>query len=76
MTRPRRGYVDFNLPRQYWKKNRDLTYIEASMMYLLIEQNMKPAEIARKLDRKLSTVTTQLNRIKRRRNQNDRIKTV
>lgn len=67
MTTPRRGFVDFRVPTKYWKANRDLTYLEASIMYLHDELKMKPHQIAKKLDRKLSSITTQLYRIRLRR---------
>ena len=66
--KPRKGYVPFEVPGHYWAHNRDLTYIEAAIMYLHSDRRMTMSQIALKLDRKLSTITTQFSRIQKRRN--------
>lgn len=70
--KPRKGFVPFVVPKKFWNDNQDLTYVEAAIMYLHNVKSMNMPQIALKLDRKLSTITTQYYRIeKRRRNNND-----
>lgn len=70
MIRPRKGFVPFVVPEKFWKNNQDLTYIEAAIMYLYDVKSMNSSQIALKLDRKLSTITTQYSRIIKRRRGN------
>ena len=68
--KPRKGFVPFIVPKKFWKDNQDLTYIEAAIMYLHDVKSMNSSQIALKLDRKLSTITTQYSRIIKRRSEN------
>ena len=68
--KPRKGFVPFVVPKKFWKDNQDLTYIEAAIMYLHDVKSMNSSQIALKLDRKLSTITTQYSRIIKRRRGN------
>ena len=70
MTKPRKGFVPFVVPKKFWKNNQDLTYIEAAIVYLHDVKSMNSSQIALKLDRKLSTITTQYSRIIKRRRGN------
>lgn len=68
--KPRKGFVPFVVPEKFWKDNQDLTYIEAAIVYLHDTTDMNMSQIALKLDRKLSTITTQYSRIIKRRRGN------
>ena len=68
--KPRKGFVPFIVPEKFWKDNKDLTYIEAAIVYLHDTTDMNMSQIALKLDRKLSTITTQYSRIIKRRREN------
>ena len=72
MTKPRKGFVPFVVPEKFWKDNPDLTYIEAAIMYLHDVKGMNMSQIALKLNRKLSTITTQYSRIRKRRRGNNK----
>ena len=63
----RKGYIPYKVPHMYWQNNRDLTYMEAAIMYLHDIEKLTISQIAEKLDRTPNAINTQYQRVITRR---------